>query len=137
MSKSGAIMFLDNMYSEKEAFLLSSEKLAFVGDAVFELLVREKISFKYGTSIGEINKRKVDAVCCEAQAEFFRAIESVLNEREIAVYKRGRNAHIGNVPKKSSPQVYHIATGLEAVFGYLYLSGQLERIRELGKYLNL
>ena len=137
MSKSGAIMFLDNIYSEKEAFLLSSEKLAFVGDAVFELLVREKISLKYGASIGEINKKKVDAVCCEAQAEFFRAIEPVLNEREIAVYKRGRNAHIGNVPKKSSPQVYHIATGVEAVFGYLYLSGQFERICEFGKYLDL
>lgn len=137
MNKSGAIMFLDNMYSEKEAFLLSSEKLAFVGDAVFELLVREKISFKYDASIGEINKRKVDAVCCEAQAEFFRAIESILNGRETAVYKRGRNAHIGNVPKKSSPRVYHTATGLEAVFGYLYLSGQFKRIEELSEYLSL
>lgn len=130
-------MFLDTVYSEKEAFLLSSEKLAFVGDAVFELLVREKISCKYDANIGEINKLKVNAVCCEAQAELFHAVEPMLNDREISVYKRGRNAHIGNVPKKSSPQVYHIATGLEAVFGYLYLSGKFERIEELVKYLNL
>ena len=130
-------MFLDTVYPEKEAFLLSSEKLAFVGDAVFELLIRENISCKHGMNIGEINKLKVNAVCCEAQAEFFHTIETVLNDREITVYKRGRNAHIGNVPKKSSPQVYHTATGLEAVFGYLYLSGQFERIAELTKYLNL
>ncbi len=130
-------MFLDSVYSEKEAFLISPEKLAFVGDAVFELLVREKISSQYNVNIGEINKLKVNSVCCEAQAEFFRAIEPILNERETAVYKRGRNAHIGNVPKKSSPQVYHIATGLEAVFGYLYLSGRFERIEELSQYLKL
>ncbi len=130
-------MFLNVMYSEKEAFSLSLEKLAFVGDAVFELLVRERISAKYGTNIGEINKRKVCAVCCEAQAEFFRTIEPMLNDRENSVYKRGRNAHIGRVPKKSSPQVYHIATGLEAVFGYLYLSGQFDRIEEFAKRLNL
>ena len=130
-------MFLDSVYSEKEAFAMNSEKLAFVGDAVFELLIREKLSYKYNVGIGEINKLKVNAVCCEAQAEFFRNIEPILNERENSVYKRGRNAHIGNVPKKSSPQIYHIATGLEAVFGYLYLSGQPERIAELAKYLKL
>lgn len=130
-------MFLDTVYSEKEAFLLSSEKLAFVGDAVFELLVRGKISSKYNVNIGEINRLKVNAVCCEAQAEFFRTIEPILNERETAVYKRGRNAHIGNVPKKSSPQIYHTATGLEAVFGYLYLSGQFKRIEELARHLSL
>jgi len=130
-------MFFDNLYSEKEAFLISSEKLAFVGDAVFELLVRQKISLKYSVSIGEINKLKVNAVCCEAQAKFFGIIEPLLNDREIAVYKRGRNAHIGNVPKKSSPQIYHIATGLEAIFGYLYLSGQFNRIEEFAQHLNL
>lgn len=130
-------MFLDSVYSEKEAFLLSSDKLAFVGDAVFELLVRETLSSKYDADIGEVNKRKVDAVCCEAQAEFFRTIEPILNDRETSVYKRGRNAHIGNVPKKSSPQIYHIATGLEAVFGYLYISGQFGRIKELSGYMNL
>ena len=130
-------MFLDSMYSEKEAFLLSSEKLAFVGDAVFELLVREKICFKYAENIGEINKKKVNAVCCEAQADFFRMVEPILNDRETCVYKRGRNAHIGNVPKKSSSQIYHIATGLEAVFGYLYLSGQFKRIEDFAQYLSL
>lgn len=130
-------MFLDNVCSEKEAFALNVEKLAFVGDAVFELLIREKLSSKYDVGIGEINQLKVNAVCCEAQAAFFRSIESTLNDREISVYKRGRNAHIGNVPKKSSPQTYHIATGLETVFGYLYLSGQFERIAELIRYLKL
>ncbi len=130
-------MFLDSVYSEKEVFLLSSDKLAFVGDAVFELLVRETLSSKYNVDIGEVNKRKVDVVCCEAQAEFFRTIEPILNDRETSVYKRGRNAHIGNVPKKSSPQIYHIATGLEAVFGYLYISGQFGRIKELSDYMNL
>ena len=114
--------------TEKEAFLLAADKLAFVGDAVFELAVRQKLCDKYSSNIGEINSLKTQLVCCEAQAEFFKTIEPALTEREMAVYKRGRNAHIGNVPKKSSPQIYHIATGLEAIFGYLYLSGQIQRI---------
>lgn len=123
--------------SDKEAFLINSDKLAFVGDAVFELMVRNTICNKYNLNIGEINKLKVSAVCCEAQAEFFKKIEPYLSEKEMAIYKRGRNAHTGNVPKKSSPQTYHIATGLEALFGYLYFTGNIKRLKELMTFLNL
>ena len=105
--------------SEKDVFMLGVDKLSFVGDAVFELIVRQKLAHKYQFSIGKINSLKTKVVCCEAQAEFFKIIEPILTEREILLYKRARNAHIGNVPKKSSPQVYHIATGLEAIFNSL------------------
>ena len=124
-------------YSEKDVFVLGVDKLSFVGDAVFELVVRQKLSCKYEFDIGKINNLKTQAVCCEAQAEFFKVIEPILTEREVAIYKRARNSHIGNVPKKSSPQIYHIATGLEAIFGYLYLSNQLHRIDVLCQYLSL
>lgn len=123
--------------SDEKAFLMNPDKLAFIGDAVFELMVRNTICCKYNLNIGEINKLKVSAVCCEAQAEFFRKIEPYLSEKEMAIYKRGRNAHTGNVPKKSSPQTYHIATGLETLFGYLYFSGHIERLKELMAFLNL
>lgn len=123
--------------SDEEVFLMNADKLAFVGDAVFELMVRNTICRKYNLNIGEINKLKVSAVCCEAQAEFFKKIEPYLSEKEMAIYKRGRNAHTGNVPKKSSPQTYHIATGLETLFGYLYLSGNIKRLKELITFLNL
>lgn len=116
---------------------MSADRLAFVGDAVFELIIRQKIISEYGLNIGEINNLKTQLVCCEAQAEFFKILEPYLTEREIAVYKRGRNAHIGNVPKKSSPQIYHISTGLEATFGYLYLSNQIERIEKLFSHISL
>lgn len=124
-------------YSEEKAFSMSVDKLAFIGDAVFEIIVRNIICDKYDMNIGEINKLKVSAVCCESQANFFSKIETLLSERETSVYKRGRNAHIGSVPKKSSPQIYHVATGLEALFGYLYVSNQIERINELSKNLSL
>ena len=108
-----------------------------MGDAVFELIVRKKLALLYDSNIGEINKLKVNAVCCEAQANFFKSIEPLLTDEEISVYKRGRNAHIGNVPRKSSPQVYHMATGLEALYGYLYLTGKIGRINELSENINL
>lgn len=123
--------------SDKEAFLINAGKLAFVGDAVFELMVRNTICRKYNLNICETNKLKVSAVCCEAQAKFFKKIEPYLSEKEMAIYKRGRNSHTGNVPKKSSPQTYHIATGLETLFGYLYFSGNIKRLKELMTFLDL
>ncbi len=112
---------------------LSPLTLAFVGDGVFDLFVREEIVCSANRPVRELNKLKVERVCCEAQARLFEAIEQELTEEETDVFRRGRNAHTTHTPKNASPSDYHTATGLEALFGYLYLSGRTDRIRELLK----
>ena len=105
--------------------------LAFIGDGVYDLLVRDYLVRKANRPVGELNKVKVSLVNCESQASFAKAIMPLLNEREQAVYKRGRNAAPKCTPKHGSVADYHSATGLEALFGYLYLNGEQERTREL------
>ena len=109
----------------------SPQTLAFIGDTVYELFVRESLVTEANRPVGELNRRKVKLVRCEAQAEAFKIIEPMLTEEELAVYKRGRNAFSKNTPKNSSVADYHCATGVEALFGYLYLKGSVDRLREL------
>lgn len=116
---------------ECEAKQLSPLTLAFVGDGVFDLFVREEIVCSANRPVKELNKLKVERVRCEAQAALFERIEPLLTEEELDIYRRGRNAHTSHTPKNASSSDYHTATGLEALFGYLYLSDRTERIREL------
>jgi len=109
---------------------LSAGTLAFVGDAVYGLLVRERLAETNRPS-GELHRLSVKFVNANSQAEAFKVIEPVLTEKEISQYKHGRNLHTNNVPKQSTVAQYHSATGLETLFGYLHLSGQNERIKEL------
>ena len=118
-------------------FQMNAQKLAFFGDAVYELFVREKIIKEYNLNIGELHKLKISKVCCEAQSEMIKKIESILTEKELSIYKRGRNIKTGKVPKHVSPIQYHIATGLEALFGYLYLTNSIDRIYELLKIMDI
>lgn len=120
-----------------EIFQMSAQKLAFLGDSVYELLIREKIVKNCNGSIGDLHKLKVSKVCCEAQSEMFKKIESSLNEKELSIYKRGRNVKTGKVPKHSSVSNYHSATGLEALFGYLYLTDSKQRILEILKLMDI
>ena len=109
---------------------LSAGTLAFVGDAVYGLLVRERLSETNRPS-GELHRLSVVFVNANAQAEAFKIIEQVLTEKELSEYKHGRNLHTNNVPKQSTVAQYHSATGLEVLFGYLHLSGQTDRVNEL------
>ncbi|MBQ4131862.1 MAG: ribonuclease III [Clostridia bacterium] len=109
---------------------LSAGTLAFVGDAVYGLLVRQRLA-EINRPIGELHRLSVSFVNANSQAEAFKVIEPVLTEKELSHYKHGRNLHTNNVPKQSTVAQYHSATGLEALFGYLHLSGQLDRINEL------
>ncbi len=109
---------------------LSPGVLAFVGDAYYGLLVREKLALVNRPS-GELHSASVKLVKASAQANAFRTIEDSLSEKEISVYKRGRNSHVNSIPKNASVGDYHSATGLEALFGYLHLSGNDERAKEL------
>ncbi len=105
---------------------ISPLALAFVGDGVYSLLVRERLLTIANRPVGDLHRLAVDSVRAEAQAEAMERLLPHLTEEEEAVYKRGRNAHTA----RNSAE-YHRATGLEALFGYLYLDGRLERMQEL------
>ena len=105
--------------------------LAFIGDGVFDLLVREYLVSTSNDHVGELNKAKVEMVNCKSQAEYANQLMSALTEEELSVYKRGRNTKVNSASKHSTLADYHAATGLEALFGYLYLKGEDQRIKEL------
>lgn len=105
--------------------------LAFIGDGVFDLLVRGHLVRGSGAPVGELNKMKVALVNCRSQAGFAEAILPQMSEEEAAVFRRGRNAKVNSASKHSDLADYHAATGLEALFGWLYLRGEDARIREL------
>ena len=110
---------------------LSPATLAFVGDGVYELLTREWIACKANRPAKELNAAKVTMVSAPAQAEGFLKIQELLTEKEYEIFKRGRNAHTVRSPKSSTRAQYHQATGVEALFGWLYLSGKVSRAVEL------
>ncbi len=113
-----------------EAKLLSPSVLAFVGDSVYSLFVREKLA-QVNRPSGNLHALSVKYVNASAQARAFSAICSDLTENELLVFKRGRNFHTSSSPKNSTKGEYHTATGLECLFGCLHLSGETERAREL------
>ena len=105
--------------------------LAFIGDGVYDLLVREYLVSHSNLHVGELNRQKVELVNCKSQAQFIRQLQYTLTEEELSVYKRGRNAQVGSASKHSTIADYHAATGLETLFGFLYLKGENDRINEL------
>ncbi len=114
---------------------LSPLNLAFIGDGVYEMLVREMLVADANRPVNDLHKESVRFVSAKAQNEAYERIKEELSEEEEAIFKRGRNAKVGHNPKSATHGEYHIATGIEALFGYLYLSGELERLRELFKII--
>lgn len=110
--------------------MLSALDLAFVGDGVYGLLVREMLARDGSRPVGELHRMAVAYVNATAQAAAYDRIAPLLTEQEQAVYRRGRNGG-AHPPKNANPGDYAKATGLEALFGYLYLNGEQERAREL------
>jgi ribonuclease-3 family protein len=102
-----------------------------VGDAVFELMVRTWLCAGGVSTAKRLHNRTVLFVSAKSQAAAADRILPELCEEEAAVYRRGRNMHSNSVPKSSTHEQYHAATGIEALFGYLYLSGKVERLNEL------
>ena len=115
---------------QKEIDNLSTLALAHVGDGVYELLVRTRLARQGISRVNDLHRATVALVKAPAQAEFAERILPALTEEELACYRRGRNAHVHAVPKSATPAQYARATGLEALFGALFLSGQLERANE-------
>ena len=110
---------------------LSPLNLAFIGDCVYEMQVRCHLVALANRPVNDLHRESVKFVSAKAQKAAFARMEPLLTEEELAVFKRGRNAKTGHQPKSATVGEYHCATGVEALFGYLYLTGQTERIEEL------
>lgn len=114
--------------------LLSPSVLCFVGDAVYGLYVRTALA-QINRPSGELHNLSVKLVNASAQSMAYKVIEPFLSENEISIFKRGRNFHTNSTPKNATKSQYHTATGLECLFGYLYLSGNIARNDELFKVI--
>ena len=110
--------------------MYSPLSLAYLGDVVYELLVREQMMLRANLPVQKLHRATVSWVCAHAQSEAMECLLPLLTEEELAVFKRGRNA-AGHVPKHASVLEYRRATGFEALVGYLYLKGDTARIRRL------
>ncbi len=109
--------------------------LAFVGDGVLELLVRAKLVAQSHGSPGALHRTAVKLVSARAQARLLESLLPMLSEEEAGVVRRGRNASKATVSKNASVQEYRASTGLEALFGWLYLQNRQQRIHELFQFL--
>ena len=116
--------------TQAQARQFSPLALAFLGDSVYEILVREYLVREANRPAAKLHEQKIQLVCAAFQAQAIDRLIPLLTEEEIAVYKRGRNAN-NTVPRHTSAQDYHKATGLEALFGYLHLLGEQARLEEL------
>ena len=116
---------------DKELDTISTLGLAHIGDAVFELLVRTWLCTHGTLSAKNLHGGAVEYVSAAAQAAAAERIKPELSAEESTVFRRGRNAHVNSVPRASTYEEYHTATGLEALFGYLYLKGETQRLGEL------
>lgn len=110
---------------------MSSLALAHIGDAVFELWVRSGLCLNGGSTNGQLHRDTVVRVCAPAQALVAQALMPHLTPEELDFYRRGKNAHVSNIPKNATPTQYSQATGLEALLGALWLLGRQARVQEL------
>ena len=116
---------------KKDIDAISNLGLAHIGDSVFEVLCRSYLCARGGKNVGNLHRETVALVKAPSQAQFAEKLLPVLAEEELAYYRRGKNSHVHAVPKGATPAEYAKATGLETLFGALYLSGQTERLNEL------
>ncbi|HIT64108.1 MAG TPA: ribonuclease III [Candidatus Ventrimonas merdavium] len=105
--------------------------LAYIGDAVYELLIRTRVVSRGSVQVNKMHKKSASLVKAEAQADLIKALMDELTEEELAVYKRGRNAKSVTMARHATMTDYRMATGLEALVGYLYLQGEYKRLLEL------
>lgn len=119
------------MVEEVDVRAYSPLTLAYIGDAVYELIVRSVVVQRSNRSADALHRKSVSYVCAQTQAAMVEALADMLTEEETAVYKRGRNAKTYSKAKNASMAEYHRATGFEALAGYLYLTGQMDRLLEL------
>lgn len=110
---------------------LSGITLAYIGDSIFEVKVREFLIGKGLTKVDDLHKSAIKYVSAVGQSEAFDLIKEELTDEEISIFKRGRNAESSRKPRNTSLAIYKRATGFEALIGYLHLSKNFERLDEL------
>ena len=118
---------------KREIDAISNLGLAHMGDCVFEILCRAYFCAQGGKNVGKLHNDTIQMVKATSQAKFADKLLPLLTEEELAWYRRGKNSHVHAVPKSCTPAEYAKATGLEALFGALYLAGRTERLNELFK----
>ena len=122
---------LGEVMDKNKATNLSAVTLAFVGDAVYSLFVRERLTFTSDFKTGVLSNLAIKEVRATAQAEFVKKIEHLFTEEELIVYKRAKNSKKSTRSKSASIADYDMSTGFEAVLGYLYLTGNTKRLNYL------
>ena len=125
------LLELSTPLTEPQARMYSPLTLAFLGDAVYSLLVRNMLTKASNKPTGKLHKESIRYVNAAFQAQMIKEIMDDLTEEEISVFKRGRNAHSSHSPKNQHEGDYRYATGLESHYGYLYLCGNTTRINEI------
>lgn len=116
---------------KKEVDAISNLGLAHMGDGVFEILCRASLCARGEKTLERLHRETIAMVKAPAQAEFADRLLPHLTEEELTYYRRGKNAHVHAVPKNATREQYAKATGLEALFGALYLLGRTHRLNEL------
>ncbi len=122
---------MDKPLSTIDAKQYSPLALAFLGDSVYEIMVREHVLLSANMPASKLHSLKIKRVCAAYQAAAIDLIMPELTEEEVTIYKRGRNATGNSVPKNGNAADYHKATGFESLFGYLHLIGEKQRLQTL------
>ncbi|MBE5739210.1 MAG: Mini-ribonuclease 3 [Clostridiales bacterium] len=125
------MLFEFNSLDNKTAKTMNPQVLAFVGDAVYSLYIRHWIVLTDNSKVKDLHSHVTNFVKASGQSNFIEKLLPLFNEDEMSVFKRGRNYKTISTAKNASVIDYKRATGLEAVFGYLYLSGQRDRLNEI------
>ena len=105
--------------------------LAYVGDTIFDLYLRSRLVVSTDQPVSKLHKRASAFANASAQARLLKSLEESLSPEEAAVARKGRNARVHTIPKHATPADYHLATGFEALLGYLFLTGRDERLMEI------
>lgn len=121
----------NRLFTDADPKGLSGLSLAFIGDAVYELLIRRYILSNGEAKVSTLHNEAVKLVNADYQADMAEMLLPLLTEEETAVFKRGRNAHSAHTPKNKSEAQYHKSTGFEALIGYLYLKKDTVRLNEI------
>lgn len=123
---------LKGKFSISEARQLNPLVLAFVGDAIYEVFIRTYlVNNNRNLSAHKLHIKAISFVKAHSQSEFMKKLEDILTDEEHGIFKRGRNAKSGTVPKNADVQEYRTATGFEALIGFLYITEQVDRLNKL------
>ena len=126
----------NNKITEKEAIEISPLVFAYIGDAVYEVLIRNLlITNNRNMNVHKLHMKATEHVKAKAQCDDVRKLMEFLTEKELGIFRRGRNSKSYTSPKNATIGDYRMATGFEALIGYLYLTNQEERINELINYV--